>query len=170
MANKKLGFVPLWRSLKENIIWTADEPFDARSAWVDILLSVNHEDRELKVGCSVITIHAGQMWTSYVKLARVWGWSKKRVIRYLDFLKKAGMIYTHATSNGTLLTVVNWAFFNSRGNANDTAHDTTNDTAGVTAHDTAGVSQTININKDNNEKSLIKEPGPEPPAGGGEWQ
>lgn len=160
MANKKLGFVPIYRSLKDNIIWDSDEPFDARSAWVDILLSVNHEQKDLKVGCSIVTIHAGQMWTSHLKLARNWHWTKKRVIRYLDFLKKAGMIVTDSGSNGTLLTVVNWAFFNNVGTTRDTTDDTTHDTAGDTTRDPAGGTQTININNVNNANSEIKVQGP----------
>lgn len=168
MANKKLGFVPIYRSIKENVIWDNDDPFDVRSAWIDILLSVNHEKKDLKVGCSVVTIHAGQMWTSHLKLARNWRWSKMRVIRYLDFLKKAGMIHTDSTSNGTLLTVVNWENFNNLRTTNETTHETTNETARETTGETPCETQTIMNNNDNNEKKLRKEL--EPPRGGGEWQ
>ena len=81
MANKKLGFIPLYRSIQEHWLWQKEEPFDIRSAWIDLLLSVNHEEKKILVGRSVVTIRAGQMWTSYKKLSKKWHWSYKRVLR-----------------------------------------------------------------------------------------
>ena len=168
MANKKLGFIPLFRSIQENWLWQSDDPFDIRSAWIDILLSVNHENKKINVGRSVVTIHAGQMWTSYVKLARRWNWSRPRVDRYIKMLKMDGMIYVDGTPNGTLLTVVNYDNFAYHGNTNDTTDVTTNVASGVTSDVTPGVTQTININNidnlDNRKKGLGSA------AGGDVWQ
>lgn len=170
MANKKLGFIPLYRSIQEHWLWQKEEPFDIRSAWIDLLLSVNHEEKKILVGRSVVTIRAGQMWTSYKKLSKKWHWSYKRVLRYINLLKSDGMIAVDGTSNGTLLTVINYGNFAYQGQARDTSNDTPDDTPSDTPNDTSGDIQTININNINNENKLKKEPVAEPPLDGGEWQ
>ena len=168
MANKKLGFIPLYRSIQEHWIWSNDEPFSKGQAWIDLLLSVNHEDKKLKVGCNIITIHAGQMWTSYVKLANRWNWSRERVYRYTKMLKTDGMISIDATPNGTLLTIVNYGDFAYQRNTDETTNKTTDKTPTETSDETSDETQTININNINNVDNLKREPAP--PRDGGEWQ
>lgn len=170
MANKKLGFIPLYRSIQEHWLWQKDEPFDIRSAWIDLLLSVNHEEKKILVGRSVVTIRAGQMWTSYQKLSKKWHWSYKRVLRYINMLKSDGMIAVDGTTNGTLLTVINYGHFAYQGHTRDTSDDIANDTPSDISDDIAGAIQTININNIDNENKLKKEPVAEPPLDGGEWQ
>ena len=170
MANKKLGFIPLYRSIQEHWLWNNDEPFSMGQAWIDLLLSVNHEEKKIKVGCSIVTIKAGQMWTSYKKLANRWNWSRDRVYRYTKLLKMDGMIVVDATPNGTLLTLVNYGDFAYRGNTNETTNETTDEATPKTTDKTTGKTQTINIDNINNVNKLKKEPVAEPPLDGGEWQ
>ena len=174
MANTKTGYIKLYRSLLEHWLWTSSEPFDDRSAWVDLLMLVNHEEKKLKVGRSILTIHAGQMWTSYVKLANRWNWSRERVYRYIKMLKTDGMIFVDGTPNGTLLTVVNYGSFAGLRNTNETTNETPDKTTGKTSNETSGEAQTRMIKNDKNGKNGKKkeEPAllPEPPAGGGKWQ
>lgn len=170
MANKKLGFIPLYRSIQEHWLWQDEEPFDNRSAWIDLLLSVNHDDKKLKVGSQIITIHAGQMWTSYVKLAKKWHWSRNRVYRYISTLKSDEMIVVDGTANGTLLTVINYGNFAHHGNTNGAMGGTPDGTPSGTSDGTTGGTQTININNINNDNKLKKELSAEPPVDGGDWQ
>lgn len=165
MADKKKGYVPLYRSIQDNWIWQSEDPFDVRSAWVDLLLSVNHEEKKLCVNGKVIIIKPGQKWTSYRTLALKWGWSKDRVARYIKLLKSDGMIDTDETPNGTLLTVRNWSLFNGRC---DTKCDTNKDTDKDTGKDT-DKDETIMNNNDNNEKEK-KIRKPKPPRDGTQWQ
>lgn len=168
MANKGLGFVKIYRSLQSHWLWTADEPFDIRSAWIDLIMMVNHEATKLKVGQQVVNIRAGQTWTSYVKLANRWKWSRERVYRYIKMLKRDGMIYVDGTPNGTLLTLVNYENFAGRGNTRETSDETTDKTSGETSDETSDETQT-RMNKNEEElKNIRKEL--EPPRGGGEWQ
>lgn len=169
MANKGTGFAAIYRSLLDHWIWTSDTPFDDRSAWIDLILNANHEDRQIKVGQNVITIHAGQKWTSYVKLANRWKWSRERVYRYIKMLKKEGMVYVDATPNGTLLTLVNYEKFTVNGNANETTTKTTGKTSSKTSGETSTETQTTMNNNVNNEEQINKKD-PAPPKGGGEWQ
>lgn len=37
------GWISVHRKIQENWIWNCKEPYDKRSAWIDLLLSVNHK-------------------------------------------------------------------------------------------------------------------------------
>ena len=170
MADKKKGYIPLYRTIQDHWLWKSDEPFDDRSAWVDLLLSVNHEDRKLRVGNTIVTIHAGQMWTSYQKLANRWNWSRERVYRYTKLLKSDGMIRVDATPNGTLLTLVNYDDFAISKNTNKTTNEATNEATPKTTDEATGEAQTIIIENENNYNNEKKRTPPAPPRSGGEWQ
>ena len=174
MAKKNKGYIPLWRDVQDNWIWKRPEPFDYRSAWIDILLSVNHEEKKIYIDGRVQVIGVGQTWTSIAKLADKWHWSRPKVYRYIKLLKTDGMIYTDGTPSGTLLTVINYSNFTLQGNTSVTTNVTTTVTPSVTSDVTTGVTQTI-INKNVNNDKEGKEKGPgtldiEPPTGGGKWQ
>ena len=61
---KDNGFITLDRSLIDSAIWNTGKPFDERSAWIDLLLMVNHADNEILIDGKPKVIHAGQRWTS----------------------------------------------------------------------------------------------------------
>ena len=44
------GWVKIHRQIQDNAIWMSDEPFDSRSAWIDLILMANHEDKEVYQG------------------------------------------------------------------------------------------------------------------------
>lgn len=158
MSNKKLGWVPVFRSLQDHWVWSNDEPFSKGQAWVDLMLSVNHEEKKILINGRVVVIKPGQRWTSYRTLAKSWGWSKDRVKRYIKLLKSDGMLFTDETPNGTLLTLANWEVYNSvRDTKCDTDKDTDKDTLKDTDKDT-GKDETIMNNNDNNDKKVNKRP------------
>lgn len=174
MAKKNKGYIPLWRDIQDNWIWKRPEPFDYRSAWIDLLLSVNHEEKKICIDGRLQVIRPGQMWTSVAKLADKWNWSRPKVYRYIKLLKTDGMVYTDGTPSGTLLTVINYSNFTIQGNTSVTSNVTSDVTPLVTSGVTSGVTQTIMNNNVNNDKECKrKEPAPleiEPPTGGGQWQ
>lgn len=106
-ANK--GWICLHRSIKESAIWTDDEPFDQRSAWIDLLLTANHEDREIFFDGHVRTVKRGQMLTSVEKLSARWKWNKKKTLKYLRLLEEAKMIERKSDKRGQQLTLLNYA-------------------------------------------------------------
>lgn len=166
MAKKNKGYIPLWRDIQEHWLWKRSDPFDIRSAWIDILLSVNHEEKKIFIDGRVQVIKPGQMWTSVKKLADKWHWSRPKVYRYIKLLKSDGMLYTDGTPSGTLLTVINYSNFTIQGNTNVTSTVTPSVTPPVTSAVTSTVTQTImnkNVNndKERKEKSVqITEWGP----------
>lgn len=187
MSNKELGYVPLYRGIKDHWLWDNGKPFDEYKAWCDLLLSVNHKEKKININGRVQVIKAGQMWTSYQKLAGNWHWSKPRVLRYIKKLKSDGMIDVDGTPNGTLLTLMNWEFYNGQRNTHVTTDVTTDVTTPITTDVTTDVTQTIMINNGNNVKNVNKKdrsacPGKgwywneegqrwvAPPKEGGSWQ
>lgn len=169
MADKKKGFVPVYRAIQDHWLWNNDEPFSKGQAWIDLMLSVNHEEKKILINGRVVVIKPGQRWTSYRTLAKSWGWSKDRVKRYIKLLKSDGMILTDETPSGTLLTLTNWENFNS---ARDTKRDTNKDTDKDTHKDTdkdTGKDETIIRNNDNNVKNVNKKDRSVCPGKGWYW-
>ena len=131
MEKKNRGWIKLHRQLVNNEIWKSKEAFDRRSAWIDILLSVNHEERKIILrNGQCVTVGAGQMFTSLDHLAERWNWSRNRVRRFLSLLSAQGMCTQSGTPSGTLLTVINWGFFqygrHTDGQANEQTSEQTN--------------------------------------------
>lgn len=114
------GWIKLFRQIVDHQLWQAPEPFDKRSAWIDLLLMVNHEDREILIGNQSITVHRGQKWTSIRGLAERWHWSQKRTLSYLRMLEGLGMITKDGHTKGTLLTIVKYDDFQGRGQTKET--------------------------------------------------
>lgn len=106
------GWIKLYRQIQESDLWDSEEePFDRRSAWVDLLLMANHEDKTVIFKGNPIVVKAGQRITSLRKLAERWNWSLNRVNRYLDLLEKLNMIEKKSDNHKTLLTLVNYSKF-----------------------------------------------------------
>lgn len=107
-SNKQKGWIKLYRSITDNAIWD-EKPFSRGQAWIDLLLMANHEERY--VGGT--KVEAGSFITSMQKLAERWGWSRSAVIRYMNRTQSEHMVILKADSKRTLVTVVNWALYQS---------------------------------------------------------
>ena len=141
------GWIKLHRKIKDNWIWEDPAMFQA---WIDILLMVNHQDKKIKVNGQLTTIRRGEKLTSILKLAERWGWSRKRVMRFLDLLEEDGMCTTIRTPNGTTLKVSNYAEYQGFHSVKGTTKGTTKGTADDTTVDTPLDTQTIMNNKSSN--------------------
>lgn len=149
------GFIPLSRALTVHPLWTADEPFDRRSAWVDLIFLANHQDNKIYIGKNEVEIKKGQHFTSIQKLADRWNWSKSRVYRYLELLEENEMITRNETRCGTLLTLVNYGKFAFSRNTTETQIGTPSETPSETPQSTAnkgtnGHSRNTDRNTDRN--------------------
>lgn len=140
------GWIAIHRKIRENWIWKDPEKL---RAWLDILLMVNHEEKTIPYNGKMITIYPGQRLTSIYQLADRWGWSKHRVYRFLALLKADKMCTTDGTTGGTIITVVNWGFYQTKPNTDGT----TNGTTGGTTNGT----QTTMINNDKQHRRVKNE-------------
>ena len=171
MAKINKGWIKLFRQIRDNIIWKSPEPFDRRSAWIDLMIMANHEKKEfINRKGKTITIDAGQLITTTTTLALQWHWSVNKVRRYLKLLSEQGMCTIHGTTDGTVLTLVNYRIYQGRGQTDGTAYDIANDTIDGITDGIADGTRTRMIKNDikNDIKNEKKKPAPRYDPGGSE--
>lgn len=86
------GWISIYRKIRENWIWLDKEPFDRRSAWIDLILSANHKDKKILIDNNFVIVKRGQFLTSEYKLAEKWKWGRKAVQNFLKLLENDHMI------------------------------------------------------------------------------
>lgn len=164
MANK--GFIKLYRSIRDCPLWVSDEPFDRRSAYIDLLLMANHAKKELVLwdGTKEV-INRGQLFTSIAKLGEHWGWSKNKVRRYIILLESIGKCHAVGHGRGTLITLTEYDFEALEGHDSGTADETSVGSSVETSLGTS-VGTRTRMNKKNeykNEKKNEEEANQNPP-------
>lgn len=82
------GWISIYRQIINNWLWKSSEPFDKRSAWIDLLLMVNYKTENIEFNGKIIAIERGQRITSIEKLADRWKWSRHKVSNFLIKLEK----------------------------------------------------------------------------------
>lgn len=114
------GWIKTYRKIQDCWIWLDKEPFDKRSAWIDLLLTANHADKKILFNGELITIERGQILTSIRQLAEKWKWSYDKVLRFLRLIENDGMIKKESDNFRTLLTIENYEVYQELPNANRT--------------------------------------------------
>lgn len=120
------GYIYLERRIREHWLWN-DKPFSMGQAWIDLILSANHEDREIVWNGSKVTVKRGQLITSISKLAEKWGWNRKKVRRFLNVLEMDNSLSVNVTAHGTTVTLVKYSFFQNKRTAKGTTKEQQND-------------------------------------------
>lgn len=125
MMNNNQYWIKVHRKIRESALWESDEPFDRRSAWIDLLLEANVKDHDVFYKGSVIKVKRGDVYTSIRKLAARWHWSTGKVTRFLKILAQLGMIRKHENvKNVTLLTIVNYGVYQDKRDSDRDTDDT----------------------------------------------
>jgi len=148
------GWIKLHRKIQDCDIWLDDEPFDLRSAWVDLLLLANHRDKDIVLDYKPFVIKRGQFLTSVRKLSVRWGWSKDKTLKYLRLLESLGMIERDSNNQRTLLTIVKYRDYQVGQDTDATRNGHETDANQDTSPDT-GSPQTRNIKNEKNIKKYI---------------
>lgn len=105
------GWICLHRKVRDcELIWD-DKPYSRGQAWVDLLMLVNHEEKEILFDGSYYKIGRGERITSIRKLSEAWGWSRTKTTKFLNELKKAKMIDVKSDTKKTLITVINYDLY-----------------------------------------------------------
>lgn len=130
------GWIMLHRELSENWLWKDKEPFDKRSAWIDLLLMANHKEFKVQRNMHIVIRKRGEVNTSVVFLAKKWGWSRNKVYRFLHLLQEDGMIRIDGTADGTTITIENYEKYQITKTTDGTPHGTSDGTADGTSDGT----------------------------------
>lgn len=102
------GWISLSRKVRDCWIWQ-DKPFSKGQAWVDMLLSANHEDKKFLLGNELVEVKRGSFITSEHKLMDKWGWSKTKVRAFLLLLENDSMIVKISDKKKTTINIVNYS-------------------------------------------------------------
>lgn len=119
MGSLDKGWISLHRNLLDHWLWK-EKPFSKAAAWIDLLLSANHEDKKLLFDGNLITVKRGQQITSLRKLGERWGWDKRTARKFLSMLENDGMVRVECTSRCTTITIINYGKYQDRGTSKRT--------------------------------------------------
>lgn len=124
---EKNSYIKLWRSVFECEIFQG-ESFDKFHAWVWLISHANYKDEKRLFKGQLITIKRGQLVTSMEALAKEWGWSRNKVLRYTEMLKNDGMIAKNGTPYGTTITIEKYELYQGQRTTNGTPDGTADGT------------------------------------------
>lgn len=117
------GWISLHRQLQEHWLWKSKEPFDKRSAWIDLLLMVNHQKEKIEFDKGFMEVERGQRITSLEKLAKRWKWSRHKVSDYLNQLEQDGMLVQVRDNKKTLISIENYNKYQVQKETSDMSED-----------------------------------------------
>ena len=134
------GWFLVHRDIEDHWIWKSNEPFDKRSAWIDLIMLANHHDRKVTSDSGVALRKRGDVDYSMLFLAKRWKWDRRKVKRFLMALQSDGMVSLNGTSdgttNGTTVTIENYDKYQFVGTTDGTYHSTYDGTYHGTADGT----------------------------------
>lgn len=122
------GYVKLWRAVQDDPLWT-EKPFSKGQAWVDMILLANWKDSHFFSRGIRVDVRRGQMAWSVVSLAERWGWSRNKVLRFLDYLEAEHQIEQQANNVTTLISLKNYEKYQENGTSDGTPNETPNGTS-----------------------------------------
>ena len=118
------GYIKLHRDITTNWLWE-EKPFSYGQAWIDLLLLANWKDGKELYNHRLMDRKAGTVYVSKQWLADRWGWSRKKVDTFIGNLEMDNMVSTKSTTQGTTLTIENWAKWQEQGATQDTTQGET---------------------------------------------
>lgn len=124
------GFFKIERDFMSSPFWLSEE-FTKPQAWIDLIGMANYADKTKFYKGVFQSVKRGQIVTSQQALADRWKWSRHRVSDFLRTLEAANMVTTERTTHGTLVTVVNYGFYQDAGTAKGTTKGRRKDGAGT---------------------------------------
>ncbi|HDH5096648.1 TPA: DnaD domain-containing protein [Staphylococcus aureus] len=156
------GWISLDRSIQNHWLFKEKRTFSKFEAWIYLLMEANHSKAKVPIGNQIVTVERGQRLTSILTLSDLFNWSRFKVKTFLDLLESDGMLEVKTTSKYTLITIVNYDFYQSEQGRNQHQNDIkpTSKQHQSNINPTSKQHQTNtnnNDNKDNNEKNVNNE-------------
>ena len=137
------GYIKLHRKITE---WKWHDEPNTLALFIHLLLMVNFTDGEWHG----IPVRAGQRITSVAKLTEVTGLTSREIRTGLTRLKSTNEITIETTNNFSLITIVNWALYQSCD-----VETTSNPTSNPTNERQTNDKRTTTNKNDNKEKNIV---------------
>ncbi|EOB8088813.1 DnaD domain protein [Staphylococcus aureus] len=156
------GWISIDRSIQNHWLFKEKRTFSKFEAWIYLFMEANHSKAKVPIGNQIVTVERGQRLTSILTLSDLFNWSRFKVKTFLDLLESDGMLEVKTTSKYTLITIVNYDFYQSEQGRNQHQNDIkpTSKQHQSNINPTSKQHQTNtnnNDNKDNNEKNVNNE-------------
>ncbi|HHA6148656.1 TPA: DnaD domain protein [Staphylococcus aureus] len=156
------GWISIDRSIQNHWLFKEKRTFSKFEAWIYLLMEANHSKAKVPIGNQIVTVERGQRLTSILTLSDLFNWLRFKVKTFLDLLESDGMLEVKTTSKYTLITIVNYDFYQSEQGRNQHQNDIkpTSKQHQSNINPTSKQHQTNtnnNDNKDNNEKNVNNE-------------
>ncbi|MCR0933718.1 DnaD domain-containing protein [Staphylococcus aureus] len=145
------GWISIDRSIQNHWLFKEKRTFSKFEAWIYLLMEANHSKAKVPIGNQIVTVERGQRLTSILTLSDLFNWSRFKVKTFLDLLESDGMLEVKTTSKYTLITIVNYDFYQSEQGRNQHQNNISQTS---TQHQN---NTNNNDNKDNNEKNVNNE-------------
>ncbi|HCX2867441.1 TPA: DnaD domain-containing protein, partial [Staphylococcus aureus] len=156
------GWISIDRSIQNHWLFKEKRTFSKFEAWIYLLMEANHSKAKVPIGNQIVTVERGQRLTSVLTLSDLFNWSRFKVKTFLDLLESDGMLEVKTTSKYTLITIVNYDFYQSeqgrnqhQSNINPTSKQHQSNINPTSKQHQTNTNN--NDNKDNNEKNVNNE-------------
>lgn len=143
------GWISIHRKIQQSDIWLDKEPFDKRSAWIDLIMMANHEDRQVLFDGKFIEVKRGEKITSLRMLSEKWKWSRNKVKRFLKLLESGSMIELKIDHQKTTYKIVNYNVYQNGDLSERPQKDHKKTTDGPQTDTNNNVNNVNNVNNNN---------------------
>lgn len=143
------GWISIHRKIQQSDIWIDKEPFDKRSAWIDLIMMANHEDRQVLFDGKFIEVKRGEKITSLRMLSEKWKWSRNKVKRFLKLLESGSMIELKIDHQKTTYNIVNYNVYQNEDLSKRPQKDHKKTTDGPQTDTNNNVNNVNNVNNNN---------------------
>ena len=122
-VDKSRGFIVLYRSIEEHLLWTHHPPAYLK-VWIYCLLRATYKPRKYWDGHKEVELPIGGFVSGSIEMAKKCNISRGQVRRALEVFESSQMLTSKPTNKFTVYVVVNFERYQ---NANlETGHQTTN--------------------------------------------
>lgn len=150
---KRQGYIYLERQIRDNWVWNK-KPFSQGQAWIDMIMMAGYEDKTIEFDGRPMRIRRGEFITSMRKLSERWGWSTKKVSRFLNDLERDHMIDQKRNSKRTTVFIVNYSVYQQQGNTKGNSKETLRKRKGNTEENNEVREKETKVNKENSAERI----------------
>ena len=115
------GYFALYRKIKDHPFYKEKRVFSKYEAWIDLLMDARHKKKpkQIVIGMRTIECGYGQCIKSLRTMGERWGWTAKKVSRFLNLLENMGQIRHENVTVTTRITILNYSKYDMTGNICD---------------------------------------------------